>query len=61
MQPAQGDETPGLIGGRYRRLFRIGKGTYGQVYRGEDTKTGNIVALKKIIFHVLGYLLVESR
>jgi serine/threonine protein kinase len=41
-----------LINGRYQNLERIGQGTYGHVYRSLDTQTNEIVAIKKIIFHV---------
>jgi serine/threonine protein kinase len=33
---------------RYRRLEKIGEGTYGVVYKAEDRKSKDIVALKKI-------------
>ena len=32
----------------FRKLNRIGEGTYGVVYRAEDTKSKKIVALKKV-------------
>lgn len=32
----------------FEKLNRIGEGTYGIVYRARDTKTGEIVALKKM-------------
>ena len=32
----------------YERLAKIGQGTYGEVYRAREKKTGQIVALKKI-------------
>ena len=36
------------------RMFRIGEGTYGIVYRARDTKSNEIVALKKLreLFHL---------
>lgn len=37
---------------RYKKLNRIGKGTYGIVYRAIDMKTNEEVALKKVIIHV---------
>ena len=40
---------------RYKKLNRIGEGTYGTVYRAEDTETGNMVALKKVIVHNEGH------
>lgn len=33
---------------QYERLDRVGEGTYGVVYKARDTRTGMIVALKKI-------------
>ena len=33
---------------RYERQEKLGEGTYGIVYKCRDTKTGQIVALKKI-------------
>jgi cyclin-dependent kinase len=33
---------------KYKKLDKVGEGTYGIVYKAEDTKTGDIVALKKI-------------
>jgi cell division cycle 2-like protein len=34
---------------RYKKLNRISQGAYGVVYRAEDTETGEIVALKRLI------------
>lgn len=34
--------------GDFQKLNRIGEGTYGIVYRARDTKTKEVVALKKI-------------
>uniref|UniRef100_A0A0E0MLV3 [RNA-polymerase]-subunit kinase n=1 Tax=Oryza punctata TaxID=4537 RepID=A0A0E0MLV3_ORYPU len=34
------------IDGRYQRMSRIGSGTYGQVYRAVDIRTGKVVAVK---------------
>jgi len=33
---------------RYRKIEKVGEGTYGVVYKSEDSQTGAIVALKKI-------------
>ena len=38
---------------RYKKIEKIGKGTYGVVYRAVDSKTNEEVALKKMIIHVL--------
>ena len=35
----------------FEKLNRIGQGTYGTVYRARDKKTGQIVALKRVILH----------
>ena len=40
------------VSSRYKRLDKIGKGTYGVVYLALDLKTREEVALKKMIFHV---------
>ena len=40
------------VSSRYKRLDKIGKGTYGVVYLALDLKTSEEVALKKMIFHV---------
>ncbi len=36
------------MGERYRKMDKIGEGTYGIVYKAEDRVTGEIVALKRI-------------
>ena len=36
-----------MIDDRYERIAKLGEGTYGKVYKARDTKTGDIVALKK--------------
>lgn len=33
---------------RYQKMEKVGEGTYGEVYKSRDKKTGEIVALKKI-------------
>lgn len=33
---------------RYEKIDKVGEGTYGVVYKSKDTKTNEIVALKKI-------------
>lgn len=33
---------------RYRKIQKIGEGTYGQVYKAKDRQSGEIVALKRI-------------
>jgi hypothetical protein len=38
---------------RYKRVDKIGKGTYGVVYLAIDMKTNEEVALKKMIIHVV--------
>ena len=37
--------------GEYKKVNRIGEGTYGYVYRAIHRRTGDIVALKRIILH----------
>jgi len=34
--------------GHYTKIEKVGEGTYGVVYKGKDTRTGSIVAMKKI-------------
>lgn len=34
----------------YEKIHRIGEGTYGVVYKARDRATGQIVALKKVLF-----------
>ena len=35
----------------YRKIEKVGEGTYGVVYKGEHRPTGTTVALKKIRYH----------
>eukprot|EP00744_Colponema_vietnamica_P015501 GILI01021718.1.p1 GENE.GILI01021718.1~~GILI01021718.1.p1 ORF type:complete len:348 (+),score=10.08 GILI01021718.1:27-1046(+) len=37
------------IADKYECLEKIGEGTYGQVYRGKDKETGEVVALKRVM------------
>ena len=39
-------ETDGYFLGGYRVLYKIASGTFGRVYRGDDPRTGQIVAVK---------------
>ena len=41
------------VSSRYKKITKIGKGTYGVVYLATDNKTNEKVALKKMIIHVL--------
>jgi len=36
--------------GKYKKLEKIGDGTYGVVYKGKNTETGELVAIKKVEF-----------
>ena len=47
-EETQGSEADGDHLSEFEKLNRIGEGTYGIVYRARDTKTGEIVALKKM-------------
>jgi hypothetical protein len=40
--------TSGNATSRYTKHEKLGEGTYGVVYKGTDTHTGQVVALKKI-------------
>lgn len=33
---------------KYRKLGKLGEGTYGTVYKAQDPSSGNVVALKKM-------------
>lgn len=44
----QGITAPASKIDRYRKLEKLGEGTYGVVYKGQDKVTGEYVALKKI-------------
>jgi tRNA A-37 threonylcarbamoyl transferase component Bud32 len=39
-------ETDGYFLGGYRVLYKIASGTFGRVYRGDDPRTGQVVAIK---------------
>jgi eukaryotic-like serine/threonine-protein kinase len=39
-------ESDGYFLGGYRLLYRIASGTFGKVYRGDDPRTGQVVAVK---------------
>ena len=43
-----------MIHDRYERISKLGEGTYGKVYKARDTKTHQIVALKKCRLQVHG-------
>ena len=43
---------------KYKRLEKIGEGTYGVVYKAEDRETGQMLALKKIRLETEGLWLV---
>ena len=42
---------------RYKKTEMVGKGTYGKVHKAIDTRTGETVAIKKMIIHV-AFLLI---
>src|SRR4051812_46180746 len=51
LTPLQGSkllkgDTSGYILGGYRLLYKIASGSFGRVYRGDDPRTGQIVAVK---------------
>jgi serine/threonine protein kinase len=37
---------------KYEVLYKIGEGTYGNVFLCKDRMTGELVAIKRIYFHV---------
>src|SRR5688572_4756177 len=39
-------ETAGYFLGGYRVLYKISSGTFGRVYRGDDPRSGQVVAIK---------------
>lgn len=39
-------ETDGYVLGGYRLLYKIASGSFGRVYRGDDPRTGQVVAVK---------------
>lgn len=51
-QQQLGSNQAQLFLGKYEKIERIGDGTYGKVYKSRHIETGEIVAIKKIIFHV---------
>lgn len=46
------DKGQVVLSGKYRKLEKIGRGTYGQVYKALDLDNDKFVAIKKITFHV---------
>ena len=42
----QKGDTDGYFLGGYRLLYKIASGSFGRVYRGDDTRSGQIVAIK---------------
>jgi serine/threonine protein kinase len=44
----------------YKRIKEIGDGTYGVVYKAENTQTGEIVALKKIKLEVSIFVIYRT-
>lgn len=53
----EADQKVDMLSHRYKKIEKIGTGTYGKVYMCEDLETGEIVAIKQIIFHVSIYFL----
>src|SRR5262245_53705984 len=52
---ATGETPPSIIGSRYKLDDLIGAGGMGTVYRGEDTHSGQIVAIKLLKPEVVVY------
>jgi len=55
-KPDTGSAAPVALGacrpvGSYKKMYRIGQGTYGTVYRARDKASGKEVALKRVILH----------
>eukprot|EP00750_Incisomonas_marina_P023648 INCI5049.10.p1 GENE.INCI5049.10~~INCI5049.10.p1 ORF type:complete len:412 (-),score=52.81 INCI5049.10:620-1855(-) len=52
-QPSATPVAPGACRpvGSFKKMYRIGEGTYGTVYRARDKESGEIVALKRVILH----------
>lgn len=46
IQKYQKGETSGYFVGHYRLLYKIAAGGFARVYRGDDTRTGEVVAIK---------------
>lgn len=47
--------------GQYKILDKVGDGTYGEVHKAIDTRTNNVVALKKIKLQVSEQYTFESK
>lgn len=49
----EGESNKHLLDQRYIHISKLGKGTYGRVSLARDKLTQELVAIKKIIFHVV--------